>query len=429
MENYNIKNISNSNSNSNSKLYLRARINKDTERQKLINKNIIKHNLNLPSKIEEAPKDKIIILPEINQNKIKEILVDNMKYKKQNSTQCSNTQATITSKYTINKKNSHALSTTNITKPLNKVRLLKPKMKNYRDYFKDIVLKMIQIYLDPLSVKNFILTCKKFKCSVENNDELWYYYYIKKFKTKIKYEENRGKWKNVFLNTNKSIFKTNYDSLKLKFIQKFNKNIYQAKKDPYFISNHLYSFLKPIYTFEIDGKIYKMKHIFSNKILSHINFFANFDQDYIDLNKIKKLKLLLSEKNLGIFDMKIIEYDIKKIKFYDTQKDGIESKICKIYYNDELILSTFEANLIFFLSISYPICKICEYMFDFMNGMHGKNLNYFDDSESKFGLYDYTLLINLKSWKNVFYTFNVNTLDFKQDNDGNLTYKNDGKSK
>ena len=61
-----------------------------------------------------------------------------------------------------------------------------------------------------------------------------------------------------------------------------------------------------------------------------------------------------------------------------------------------------------------------------------ENLNYFDDVDSKFGLYDYSLLINIKSWNNIFYTVNVNTVDFKLDKDEDeefLYYEYTGQSK
>lgn len=322
---------------------------------------------------------------------------------------------------------------------------INPKKKS--EYLKENVLKLIEFYMDPLSLKNFMLTCKKFYKTVCENDELWYYYYLKKFvgngnvKTKAtiktkkmystpliqsKYEENRGKWRSVFLTSMTSIFKTNYTSLKTKFLQKFLKNSYANTKDPFYMSNNLYSFLKPLYYLDIDNKIFPVKHVFSNKILSHINFFANFDQNFIDMNKIKNIKLLFTEKNLGLVNIPITNYEIKKRKFEEFS--GNTSKICKIYYDHEIVISTFEKNLIFFFNISMAICKICEKIFDFVNGIHGKNLDYFDDVDSKFGLYDYTMLINIKSWNQIFYTVNVNTLDFKHE-DEYLFYEFNGESK
>lgn len=193
------------------------------------------------------------------------------------------------------------------------LRLLKPKLKNLKEYLKDHILKYIQFYLDLSSLKNFMLTCKKFNNSILTNDELWYNLYIKRFNNKnIPYHLNRSKWKETFFTSIAKIQKTNHESLKTKFLSKMKKNIYQARKDPYYISNHLYSNLQPKYSLELDNKIYPIKYIFSSKILSHINFFVNFDSDYIDMNKLKTLTLLITEKNLGKINQPLVKYDIKK---------------------------------------------------------------------------------------------------------------------
>ena len=96
----------------------------------------------------------------------------------------------------------------------------------------------------------------------------------------------------------------------------------------------------------------------TNKILSHINFFANFDQDYQDLNKIKTIKLLFTEQNIGIFRKPIAIYEMKKIKLKTTEAEGIANKIFKIYYNKDLILSTFDKNNIC-LSLYVNYVRVC----------------------------------------------------------------------
>jgi hypothetical protein len=497
----------------NSNLYSRAKINKDTERPNIANRRIIKNFQNPLNEIKEnneisignsitdknknfiesqlKEENKNFTLPLINQSNIS--IINKLNLNKENSKvikKNSNFNPLIGDKNQLNnytpqiqpssakssniqngQKQSPQLSdynnntststkTTSITinhkypAPSKKIIQMKknninPKKKS--EYLKENILKLIEFFMDPLTLKNFMLTCKKFYKTVCENDELWYYYYIKRFignnnpskniKTNTtikskkisstphiqsKYEENRGKWRNVFITSMMSIFKTNYNSLKTKFMQKFSKNSYANIKDPYYMSNNLYSFLKPLYYLELDGKIFPVKHVFSNKILSHINFFANFDQEFIDMNKIKNIKLLLTEKNLGLVNIRIANYEIKKRKFEEFE--GNTSKICKIYYDHEIVISTFEKNLIFFFNISMAICKICEKIFDFVNGIHGKNLDYFDDVDSKFGLYDYTMLINIKSWNQIFYTVNVNTLDFKQE-DEFLFYEFNGESK
>jgi hypothetical protein len=103
---------------------------------------------------------------------------------------------------------------------------------------------------------------------------------------------------------------------------------------------------------------------------------------------------------------------MKKNALLRLEDSGIKSKILKIYSYKEFLLSTFEENFIFFINISIPICKICE-IFDFLNGIHGKNLDYADDSDKNFGLYDYSLLLNIKNNSEVFFNININTLDLK----------------
>ena len=306
------------------------------------------------------------------------------------------------------------------------------KTNTIKGYLKESSVKTIQLFLDPRSLKNLILTCKKIYNYFISNDDLWYNYYNKRFKIPssiIKYEENRGKWREIFLKSTKKLFEQNSNQIKNKFLKNFKNNKYQISKDPYNISNLVYNYMKPVFSIEIDGKIYKVKNIFTNKILSHINFFINFDQEFLDFRKVNKINLLLHEKNLGFSDLKIYEIEIKKKKFLNLETEGIKSNICNIFAVNEFILSTFEKNLIFFINISLPICKICEVCFEFLKGIHRKNLLYLDDISGKFGYYDYVLLINIKSWKDIYFTLHVNKLDFKEDNEGYLVYENDSKSK
>lgn len=316
---------------------------------------------------------------------------------------------------------------TNLTKTNQKFQKNKLSKKEFQNtLLKPNVLQTIQVYLDSKSLLNFMLISKKFYKSVIENDELFFNLYIKRFKTRnTKYLDHRGKWKEYFIKNITLIHKTNYESLKSKFLKKSTKNSYTMKKDAYYLTNNLFVYMKPIYNLEIDGKQYKLKFILNDKILSHVNFFANFDENYIELDKVKKLKLSLTEKNLGIYNSNLITYEFKKISFTEFKSD---SKICKIFYDNEFIISTFEKRFLFFLNISLPICKICGTCFDFLKGIHDNNLNYFDDVDSNFGLFDYSLLINIKSWNNIFFTLNVNTCDFKDEGEF-LLYVNDGKSK
>lgn len=299
---------------------------------------------------------------------------------------------------------------------------------------KESSIKTIQLFLDPKNQKNFILTCKKIYNNFLNNDDLWFIYYCKKFRitrSNSKYKEHTGKWREVFLSSVKKIFDSNYQQIKNKFLKNFNKNKYQTAKDPFSIPNLVYAYMKPSFNIDIDGKIFPVKHIFTNKILSHINYFINFDQEYLDYRKANKVKLYLNEPNLGLSDKIIYDIEIKKKKFLNLETEQIKSNICNIFTYNEFIFSTFEKNLIFFINISLPICKICEICFNFLNGIHSRNLLYKDDLTKDFGLHEYVLLINIKSWKEIFFSLNVNKLDFKRDkdNDEYIFYENDTRSK
>ena len=287
-------------------------------------------------------------------------------------------------------------------------------------YLKDNNIYTIVSFLDIRTVYFFMLACKQFYKIANECDDVWYSFYIIKFckppKEKISYQTHRGEWKALYLSSSKSIYMKNYEDLKNKFLKKYKKNIYTAKKDPYYLTNNLYKNMKhPLYCIEIDKTIFQVKYILTNKILSHINFFANFDQHYQDLNKIKTIKLLITEQSIGIYRKPIAVYDIKKIGLKCTETEGISNKIFKIYYYKDLIISTFDKNNIFFINMSIPVCKLCENIFDFISGIHTKNLNYECDCDSKFGLYDYSLLINLKSWNKIFFSLIANTCDLKYD--------------
>ena len=109
---------------------------------------------------------------------------------------------------------------------------------------------------------------------------------------------------------------------------------------------------------------------------------------------IQNIRLLFNAKEIGVYNRIFADYNFKQIHLNITENDGITNKIFKIYYYEDLIISTYEKNYIFFINISLPICKICERVFDYLRGIHSFNLDYSCDCDSKFGLYDYSLLIN-----------------------------------
>ena len=390
--------------------------NKDENKINIIpNKNNNKNNDNNPNPTKFS---KNIILPKISKN----IIPNNKIIDKKSSSIISKIPDKKSNN--INQSKKRSMTGNKIRKP--PVVELKPFQRNKKmmtvkkRYLKDNNIYTIVTFLDIKTLYNFMLCCKQFYKIANECDDVWYNYYIIKFckppKEKIYYEINRGNWKQLYLSASKEIYVKNYDELKNKYLKKYKKNIYSAKKDPYYLTNNLYKNLKrPLYCIEIDKNIFQVKYILTNKILSHINFFVNFDQLYQDLNKIKTIKLLFTEQNIGIYRKPIAVYDIKKIKLKCTETEGITNKIFKIYYYNDLIISTFDKNNIFFINMSIPVCKLCENIFDFIDGIHTRNLNYECDCDSKFGLYDYSLLINLKSWNKIFFSLMVNTCDLKYD--------------
>ena len=402
--------------------------NKDDNKINIIpNKNNNKNNDNNPNPTKFS---KNIILPKISKN----IIPNNKIIDKKSSSIISKIPDKKSNNINQSKKRS---MTGNKIRKLPVVEL-KPFQRNKKmmtvkkRYLKDNNIYTIVTFLDIKTLYNFMLCCKQFYKIANECDDVWYNYYIIKFckppKEKIYYEINRGSWRQLYLSASKEIYIKNYDELKNKYLKKYKKNIYSAKKDPYYLTNNLYKNLKrPLYCIEIDKNIFQVKYILTNKILSHINFFVNFDQLYQDLNKIKTIKLLFTEQNIGIYRKPIAVYDIKKIKLKCTETEGVTNKIFKIYYYNDLIISTFDKNNIFFINMSIPVCKLCENIFDFIDGIHTRNLNYECDCDSKFGLYDYSLLINLKSWNKIFFSLMVNTCDLKYDEeeDKNSLYHTD----
>ena len=390
--------------------------NKDDNKINIIpNKNNNKNNDNNPNPTKFS---KNIILPKISKN----IIPNNKIIDKKPSSIISKIPDKKSNN--INQSKKRSMTGNKIRKP--PVVELKPFQRNKKmmtvkkRYLKDNNIYTIVTFLDIKTLYNFMLCCKQFYKIANECDDVWYNYYVIKFckppKEKIYYEINRGNWKQLYLSASKEIYMKNYDELKNKYLKKYKKNIYSAKKDPYYLTNNLYKNLKrPLYCIEIDKNIFQVKYILTNKILSHINFFVNFDQLYQDLNRIKTIKLLFTEQNIGIYRKPIAVYDIKKIKLKCSETEGVTNKIFKIYYYNDLIISTFDKNNIFFINMSIPVCKLCENIFDFIDGIHTRNLNYECDCDSKFGLYDYSLLINLKSWNKIFFSLMVNTCDLKYD--------------
>ena len=298
------------------------------------------------------------------------------------------------------------------------------KIKIKKQYYKENILYTIIIFFDSKTLKNFMLSCKKFYNICKNYDIIWFNYYNKKFNqnnNKINYNLNKGKWYLTFMNVIKKNTNRNFNNIKKNFLNK-NKKFYN-KKDVYFLINNVYKYLKPYYYLIINEsiKIDINNSFYNNDNNSSINFLINMENKNININEIFNLSIFFNEKNIGIFDKKIYNNNIKEKKF----KNYNENTNFNIYYNNEIILiikKEEENNNILLINISLQICKIIEKIFDFIENIHtNKNLkkNFID-------LYDYSLLINLKNSNQIFYTININTLDFisEEEDEDNLYYKN-----
>ncbi len=397
-----------------------------------LNSNINFEEINIKNKIDLLNKSNENINP-INNNITNNKSTNNLVLPKIN-----NNRAIISAHNNINNKNIINSFEKNISKPLLNNNLMdiqfnhinKKEHSSNSSFIKDNLFYTIIYYLDSKTFLNFMLTNKRFFRIGVSCDELWYNFYIKRFCNPpnhlVDYEKYKSNWRNVFIETCININKRNYLNLKKKFLEKYNKKNYSIKKDYYFLNNNLYKNLKPNYQFLIDDKVYQIKYILSNKNLSNVNFYITFKENSEDMNSIQKIKILFNEKNLGIHNNLIIEYNLKQMNFKLIENEEIINKNYKIYYSDNIIISTIESNYILFINISIPICKICEKVFDYLNNIHSLNKKYKCDCDSNFGLYDYSLLINLKSYNKLYYCLPIPTCDFKEDeNNDELYYIND----
>ena len=432
-----------------SKLFLRARL-KNLERPKIhyhilkktkknsrinneLNSNVNFESINSKNKIDLSNKSNENI-NSINNNIINNKSSNNLVLPKINN----NNRSIISANININKKNIINSFEKNISKPLINNNLIdiqfnhinKKEHSSNSNYIKDNLFYSIIYYLDSKTFLNFMLSNKRFFKIGVSCDELWYNFYIKRFCNPpnhlVDYDKYKSKWRNIFIETCININKRNYINLKKKFLEKYNKKVSSIKKDFYFLNNNLYKNLKPKYQLLINDKEYPIKFILSNKNLSNVNFYITFKDNSENMNSIIKISLLFNEKNLGIHNNLIIEYNLKQMNFRLIDNEEIINKNYKIYYSDNIIISTIDSNYILFINISIPICKICEKIFDFLKNIHSLNKKYKCDCDSNFGLYDYSLLINLKSYNKIYYCLPIPTCDFKEDENNNeLYYIND----
>ena len=303
----------------------------------------------------------------------------------------------------------------------------KKSFKIKKQYNKENVLYTIIIFLDSKTLKNFMLSCKKFYNICKNYDLIWFNYYNKIINNnnnnyKTNYNLNKGNWYNAFINVMKNNTNRNYNNIKKRFLNQNKK--YYNKKDVYFLVKNIYKYLKPYYYLIINETIkIDIFNSFENNNNSHINFYINLENNVnkIDINNLFYLAIFFNEKNIGIFDKKIYNNNIKEKIFKNYNNNNFN-----IYYNNEIILAIYnnneESKNIIFINISLPICLIIEKIFDYIKNIHFNKKKLID-----FSLYDYSLLINLKNSNQSFYTININTLDFisEDENNDNLYYKDE----
>lgn len=196
-------------------------------------------------------KSKIIKLPKNDDNINHDFDVITNK-KKENSTTNENVIKT-NSNIRTKLENKQSIKSENIPSKRTKLPLKNtPYFKNklikksqISEFLKEIYIRSISMFLDAKSIFNLMNVNKKFYKSISDYDEIWYRFYYKKFKTG-KYETNRSNWKKMFLNSVTKLYNNNLISLQTKFLTKYKKNAFCARKDPYYISYNLYSFLKPV---------------------------------------------------------------------------------------------------------------------------------------------------------------------------------------
>lgn len=300
---------------------------------------------------------------------------------------------------------------------------LKTKRLNYLDkYLKVDYLKEILCYIPSKYTRNLMLVCRKFYSAVTQNDEFWYLVYRQVFKTyEIDYSSCKSAWRENFLNQIRKKYLMNRNSIINSFSKKLQQKSYQYNKDPTFYTSNLYSLLAKSVRYRIkvneahNGQIgYNIK-----ASSTHINFLCSLDNTAVKLNELHTVRLVLSESNIGLNEVDLASFVLRKLKMSEIP---VESKISRVFFfqDCEMFVSTFKDYTVFFINISIPICRICEvvnqavFINERMVNLHSNHL-YFDDCERDFGLIDYSLLVNVKSWKESFFSLLFNTVDFKQD--------------
>ena len=325
---------------------------------------------------------------------------------------------TINSKKILNNNNNVIKITQDIKNNILQNEKVNIKPLTSTSLIKDNSLYPIILFLDLKSIYNFMLVNKRFFNVINSSDELWYNVYCireKKKKTTLPtYEQHCGNWKKEFSSIIKNLVLKNYENLKKNFLLKNKKKF--NKKDHFYLQNNIYNHLKPTFLIQINETFLPVTYTLQHGNLTAVNIFYQFNEkENKTKNDIKKIKILLTDQKYGIFGRIVKEYDnISKINFQSNEHEKYFNKYCTIFYKDEFIISTLKTGKLYFLNISLTVCKLSEILFPFIKNFHKKNINYLTNLNGDIELYDFSLLINIRSYKDMFFSVVDTNCNFKE---------------
>jgi len=325
---------------------------------------------------------------------------------------------TINSKKILNNNNNVIKITQDIKNNILQTEKVNIKPLTSTSLIKDNSLYPIILFLDLKSIYNFMLVNKRFFNVINSSDELWYNVYcIREKKKKINlpsYDQHCGNWKKEFSSIIKNLVLKNYENLKKNFLLKNKKKF--NKKDHFYLQNNIYNHLKPTFLIQINETFLPVTYTLQHGNLTAVNIFYQFNEkENKTKNDIKKIKILLTDQKYGIFGRIVKEYDnISKINFQSNEHEKYFNKYCTIFYKDEFIISTLKTGKLYFLNISLTVCKLSEILFPFIKNFHKKNINYLTNLNGDIELYDFSLLINIRSYKDMFFSVVDTNCNFKE---------------
>ena len=325
---------------------------------------------------------------------------------------------TINSKKILNNNNNVIKITQDIKNNILQNEKVNIKPLTSTSLIKDNSLYPIILFLDLKSIYNFMLVNKRFFNVINSSDELLYNVYcIREKKKKINlpsYDQHCGNWKKEFSSIIKNLVLKNYENLKKNFLLKNKKKF--NKKDHFYLQNNIYNHLKPTFLIQINETFLPVTYTLQHGNLTAVNIFYQFNEkENKTKNDIKKIKILLTDQKYGIFGRIVKEYDnISKINFQSNEHEKYFNKYCTIFYKDEFIISTLKTGKLYFLNISLTVCKLSEILFPFIKNFHKKNINYLTNLNGDIELYDFSLLINIRSYKDMFFSVVDTNCNFKE---------------